>query len=261
MSRISEIRKTVSDTVTDQKPVFAAVGVTDLAVEKAREARARAAKARADLDQARADLHFATVQSKLQGAAKERAAKLQAAANEFQATATARATKAGEQAQDFPGLVVHRGLEFAGKAEESYKGFASRGEKLVKRIRTQKATQDLMAQAQNTVALGKGAVTTVRKAAAEFERTAKATLTTGRHQTTKAVDTIAESVADEAKFARSEITEAAVHTRTSAKRTATTARKGTARSVSSAKGVATSAEKTVQASAKAAKTASKKVGD
>lgn len=243
MSRISEIRKTVSDTVTDQKPVFAAVGVTDLAVEKAREARARAAKARADLDKARADLHFATVQSKLQAAAKERAA------------------KAGEQAQDFPGLVLHRGLEIAGKAEESYKGLAGRGEKLVKRIRTQKATQDLMAQAKNTVALGKGAVTTVRKAATDFERTAKATLTTGRHETTKAVDAIAESVADEAKFARSEITEAAVHTRTSAKRTATTARKGAARSVSSAKGVATSAEETVKASAKAAKTASKKVGD
>ena len=62
---------------------------------------------------------------------------------------------------------------------------------------------------------GKGPV---RQYVADFERTAKATLTTGHHETTKAVDAIAESVSDEAQFARSEITEAAVHTRTSASR-------------------------------------------
>ena len=37
-------------------------------------------------------------------------------------------------------------------------------------MRSQKATKDLVAQAETTVALGKGAVTTVRKAATDIER-------------------------------------------------------------------------------------------
>jgi len=46
MTLAHDIRKTVTDTT----PVFAAVGATDLAVEKVRVARDRAIAASADLD-------------------------------------------------------------------------------------------------------------------------------------------------------------------------------------------------------------------
>ena len=142
MALVADIKKTVTDTT----PVFAAVGAADLAVEKVRQARLRATAARAEI----------TVEK-------------------IQTKALQRATEATEQAQHVPALALNRTLELAGKAAESYGDFAARGEKLVKRVRNQKATKDLVAQAETTVALGKGAVTTVRKAAVDIERSAKAT--------------------------------------------------------------------------------------
>ena len=107
-------------------------------------------------------------------------------------------TEAAEQAQELPALALNRGLEIAGKAQETYETVAARGEKLVKRVRTQKSTKDLLAQAEATFALGKGAVTTVRKSATDIQRSAKATLTTGRKEAAVAADAIADSVVDEA---------------------------------------------------------------
>ena len=65
-------------------------------------------------------------------------------------------------------------------AQKTYDDLAVRGEKLVKRVRTQKATQDLVGQAKATLALGKGLVTQARQSVTEVERSAKATLTTTR---------------------------------------------------------------------------------
>ena len=113
-----------------------------------------------------------------------------------------------------PTLAFNRTLEIAGKAQESYDDLAERGEKLVKRLRTQKATQDLIAQAETTVRLGKGAVTTARKAAAETQRAARATLTTGRHEAAAAVETVAESVQDEAATSAKAVRKSAAGTRT-----------------------------------------------
>ena len=159
MTLVTEIRKTV----TDNSAVDVAVGVTDLAVEKVRDARDRAAAAR---------VHFSPSPT----------------------SPSSRARVAG-QAQQVPTLAFNRTLEIAGKAQESYDDLAERGQKLVKRLRSQKSTQDLLAQAGTTVRLGKGAVTTARKAAAETQRAASATLTTGRHEAAAAVETVAESVA------------------------------------------------------------------
>jgi len=64
MTLVNDIRNTVTDT----KPVFAAVGVTDLAVEKVRAARDRALAARADLDVSALQDKAA----KLQGKAKDK---------------------------------------------------------------------------------------------------------------------------------------------------------------------------------------------
>jgi hypothetical protein len=228
MALVADIRKTVIDTT----PVFAVVGLTDLAVEKVRDARLKATAVRIDLDPA-------TLQSKAQ----------------------ARVTEAAEQAQELPALALNRGLEIAGKAQETYETVAARGEKLVKRVRTQKSTKDLLAQAEATFALGKGAVTTVRKSATEIQRSAKATLTTGRKEAAVAADAIADSIVVEATEAGTAVKQSATRTRTAAKRTATTTKKAAAKSTSATKGATTSAKKTATATQKAATTAATKVGD
>ena len=161
MTLVKEIRKTVTDTT----PVYAAVGVTDLAVERLREARARAAAARPDLN-----------------------------VSHMQDRAVKRIEKVTEQALHMPAQVRDQTVEAADKAQHTYTELAVRGEKLVQRLRSQKATQDLLAQADNTVSLGKGAVTTVRKAAVDTRRAAKATLTTSRKEAEVVLEAVASSV-------------------------------------------------------------------
>ena len=117
MNLVDEIRGTAST------PVYAVVGITDLAVETAR-------KARADLEPA---------------ALQERVLRLQ--------TRAQRETVAA----------VSRSLETAGRAEERYDELAQRGRRLVQRVRRQRATQDLIAQGKVTLSRGKAAVTTVRR--------------------------------------------------------------------------------------------------
>jgi len=132
MTLVKDIRKTVTDT----NPVFAAVGVTDLAIEKLRDARARG------------ELTPSALQDK----------------------AVKGIEKVTEQVQQIPADVRSQSVEAADKAQQTYADLAVRGHKLVTRLRNQKSTQDLIAQAGSTVSLGKGAVTTVRHAATETER-------------------------------------------------------------------------------------------
>jgi hypothetical protein len=220
MALVADIRKNLIDTT----PVLAAVGLTDLAVEKVRDARVKGASARVDVD----------------------AAKLQTAP---------------DQGKDLPALALNRSLGLADTARKQYESYATRGEKLVTRVRTQKATTDLIAQAEATFALGKGAVTTARKSATDLQRSAKATLTTGRRQTVVAADVISDSVVDEATDATATVAKAATRTRTAAKRTATTTRKSATASKSATKRAVTGARKTAAAGKKAGTTAAAKVGD
>jgi hypothetical protein len=235
MTLVKDIRKTVTDTT----PVYAAVGVTDLAVEKVREIRAAAIAARVRAEAVRSSLDVTALQGE----------------------AVKRAEKVAEQAQQLPALALNQTLEVAGRAQETYAELAARGEKLVKRLRTQKATQDLLAQAGNTVSLGKGAVTTVRKAAVDTQRAAKATLTTGRREAEVVVDAVSKSVKGEVKATTGTVKKSAVATRTSAKRTATTAKKSTASAQRATKSAATSATKTATAAVEAVEVATPKVGD
>jgi hypothetical protein len=224
MTLVNDFRKTVTDTT----PVYAAVGVTDLAVEMLRDASTRAAALRVDLD-------ITALPSK--------------AVNLLE--------KAAEQAQQFPAAARTQTLEVFGKARETYSDLAVRGEKLVNRIRNQKSTQDLFAQAGSTLNLGKGAVTTVRKAANDTQRAAKVTLATGRRE----AGSFAASVQDDVKATGRKASKAAAATRDSAKGVATTAQKGTESAKSATKGVSTSARKTATSASAAAKTATPKVGD
>ncbi|NYG07148.1 hypothetical protein BJ986_001635 [Phycicoccus badiiscoriae] len=232
MALVADIRKTV----TDSTPVFAAVGLADLAVEKVRDARV---KATVKASNVRGELDPSALQTKAQ----------------------VRVTEVAGQAQELPALALNRSLELAGKAQETYESAAARGEKLVKRVRTQKATKDLVSQAEATFALGKGAVTTVRKSATEIQRSAKATLTTGRKEVARAADAIADSVVDEATQTGTAVKTSATRTRTAAKRTTTTTKKTAAKSATATKRATTSAKKTAAATQKAATTAASKVGD
>jgi heparin binding hemagglutinin HbhA len=239
MTLVKEIRKTVTDTT----PVFAAVGVTDLAVEMMRDARLRVAAARADLDV-----------NALQDKALDRAIALQG-------KAVKRAEKVAEQAQHMPAQALSQTLEAAGKAQQTYAELAVRGHKLVKRLRNQKSTKDLFAQAGSTVTLGKGAVTTVRKAAVDTERAAMATLTTGRHEAESVIEAVVSFVRPEAKAVSTTVRKSVKAPRIPVKRTAATAKKSTTSVRRATKSVATSAAKTATAAATAAKAATPKIGD
>lgn len=154
------------------------------------------------------------------------------------------------------------------EAQNYYNDLTKRGEDLVTRIREQKATQDLVDQAESTVSLGKGAVTTVRNAVADVERSAKSTLTIGRKEAAKAADAVADSadaVADsvdvDTEKAKKAVSGSAKRTTSAAKGTSTTTKKAATRTRTAAKSTATSAKKTAAKSTKAAEKATEKVGD
>jgi heparin binding hemagglutinin HbhA len=237
MSVIEDIKNTV-----DATPFFAAVGATDLAVEKVREARVRADKARADLvvraEKTRTELSTDLAPANVQ----------------------ARATKAVDDAMEIPALALNQTMIFGGKLTEAYDELAARGHKLVKRIQNQKATKDLVAQADVTVAQVKGAVTSARKATADIERSAKATITTARKEAAKVVTIVGGSVVEETKVVEAEVTKSAKRTRTAAKRTSTTTKNATKKATTSAKGATTSVRKTAAAVEKATEKAADKVG-
>ncbi len=230
MALVTDLKKTV----TDATPVFAAVGVTDLAVEKVRDARAQALAARKTVT---------AVDPK--GLGQE---------------LTVQAEKAAKQVQDLPAHLLNRSLEIAGKAQEQYGAFAARGEKLVDRIRTQKATTDLLGQVDQTVAVSKGAVTTVRKAVASTQQSARATFTTGRKEAAKTADTVRATLEKDVDATSAQVKDSAKRTRTAAKRTSTTARKGAAASTSRAKASTTTARKTATRARKATAAGAEKVG-
>jgi DNA-binding protein HU-beta len=150
-------------------------------------------------------------------------------------------------------------------AQAYYADLAKRGEALVTRIRNQKATKDLVGQAESTVALGKGAVTTVKKAVADVERSAKATLTIGRKEAAKAADAVVDSVDVDVKVdtakAKKAVSTSAKRTTTAAKRTSTTTKKAAARTRTATKSTATAAKTTAAKTAAAADKAADKVGD
>jgi heparin binding hemagglutinin HbhA len=219
--------KDIRNSLTDTTPVYAAVGATDLAVERLREARTRAAAVRLDLD-----------------------------VKVIQDRAVKRFEKATEQAQQIPAQVRSQSHEAADKARQTYSGLAVRGEKLVKRIRNQKSTKDLFAQAGSTVSIGKGAVTTVRKAAHDSQRAARVTLATGRRE----AGSVAASVQHDVKATGRSAGKSGATAQAAAEDTVTTVKKSAASTERATRSVAASARKTATTAATAAKTATPKVG-
>jgi heparin binding hemagglutinin HbhA len=216
----------------DPTPLFAVVGVTDLAVERVRAAAAGATAMQAQFE-ARVNAVQADVEKRV---------------NEFDPK-TLQA-----QVQDVPNKAAAFALTTASRviaeAETTYEGLAARGKNLVDRVRSQAATQDLLDQAGSTISRGRAAVTVARKAADDTSSALLGTITTGRRQAGTFVTETEESAEVAAK-----------RTRTSARKTTTTARKKAAATESAAKGARTSARKTATKAGAASRAAAKKVGD
>jgi heparin binding hemagglutinin HbhA len=128
--------------ITRSKPFYAVAGVTDAAVKSLREVPAKLPTVRIE----RKDVE-------------------KAVAN-LQAEAVAFPSKAQSTAVGLAGEVV-------GRADSVYTDLVVRGRSVVTRIRRQKASQDLSAQAATTVRRTKATSTSAQNTAGETTRTAK----------------------------------------------------------------------------------------
>ncbi|MFP5333828.1 MAG: hypothetical protein ACLGIV_00790 [Actinomycetes bacterium] len=189
---------------------YAVVGATDLVVERVRQAQARAAALRPELE----------------------------------------VKKVSGRVQQAPTVAVTKGLEAAGRVEETYGELSARGKKLVERIRKQRATQDLLAQGKVAVSRTRAAVTTIRRSASDVETAAKATATTAKREATAGAEEVSATTRKRA-----------AGTKTAAKRTTSTAKKRAAATKTAAKAAATSVEKTAEKAQQATTAAAEKVGD
>lgn len=167
----------VRKTLTDPTPLYAAVGVADLAVSSAKTAsdeavervNARFSDVTGRVNGLRAELEPKTVSTKVQGFAKDTVAQVRAV----------------------PAGLAERGQSLSTQAEKSYTDFSKRGEKVVTDLRKQqdKATQQLVAQ-------GKDAVDNARKAADDTQARARRTVLLGRKEAASVVADAADKVED-----------------------------------------------------------------
>lgn len=226
---------------TDPTPVYAAVGLSDIVVERLRDLGEQALKLGQETGR---QLRPENVANNIREAADDLNNQVSKLLHELTS-----------QVQTAPETVAGEAGEQLVKLEKNYQDLAERGEKLVERIRGQQATQELVHQVGGVVKQGKGLLTTARKGAKNTQSAAKATITTGRRQ---AADAVADVVygEDVAVVPASE----AAPARTSTTRS-TTARKSTARKSTAAKSTAarkTAAKSTSAKSTTAAKSSTAK---
>jgi heparin binding hemagglutinin HbhA len=227
MSVMTDLRKSVSTST----PVYAVVGVTDLAVQKVREMQDRATKARAVLEQRGVQL------------------RAEFGVKQLPATVQSKAQEAQVRAQHLPTEALTKVLEAAGRAEETYEDLGTRGKKLIDRIAGQAATKDLLNQGKLTISRGKAVVTTARRGSKDTQTAAKAAVTTARRET-------AEVVGDTQKTVATRTT----GTKRAVKRTTTTATKRAVRTKRVARATTTGARKTAQAASRSTQAGAAKVG-
>ena len=265
MSRIAEIRKTV----TESTPVLAVVGATDVVVERVRTTTSTAA-ARAEKVQAGLEEALTTYQVELRKGlevAQAEVGKTVAAyqigldPQRVQAKVVETVRHVPAAVQQVPALAVSRALEVAGQVETGYAGLAERGKQLVERVRRQKPTQELVEQGKATLTRTRAAVTTARKAVDDTTAAARSAVVIGRREAGETAAAVEQTV--EASVAQTEkvVAERTSGTRAAARRTTSTARKGTAATKKAAKAAATSASTTAEKAEKAAESAAEKVGD
>jgi len=162
--------------------------------------------------------------------------------------------------QQVPALAVSRVLDVAGQVETRYEGLAERGKVLVERVRTQKATQDLMAQGRATLSRTRAAVTTARRAVDDTTSAARSTVSVGRKEIRETAGAVGKQVEQSVAATEKVVAQRTSGTRSAAKRTVTTARQTAGQTRSTAKGAATSARRTAEKAEKAAGAGAGKVG-
>jgi len=156
----------IKKTLTDPTPLYVAAGAGDLAVEKIREVPSRLAALR----DRRGD--FKVEPKAVQDLVQERLADLQVEVKRLPERANA---------------VVTDGMA---QASKTYSELAERGKTVVDRIRSQKATQELIEQAEATVARARAARQTATAGAKGTGRAVKKTAT----EAAKTVDAASEAV-------------------------------------------------------------------
>lgn len=222
MATTADMRKTLTEAY--MTPAYVAVGLTDVAVERMREANL--------LDP-----------------------------TQFRKELSAQAEKAVKQVQEAPSMFFDRGRKLAEQAQAEVDELAERGEHVVDRIINQQATKDLRAQVDNTVSITKGAMTTARNAVLESERAAVETIKTGVSEAEGVALKLAETARGDAEVARRSVRDASVRTRAAATRTRKVTEAGAKSTSSRAKATATSARKSAAKASNAASAAADKVGD
>jgi hypothetical protein len=154
---------------TRTSPLYVIAGAGDLAVEKFRAVSDDVTSRVAKLDQK-------TLQSTLQTELTKRQAEL---SKRLEALA-ADAKTVPAKLRELPAVAQAGLTTVLGQAEETYDDLGVRGKEIVTRIRKQKATEDLVAQAKTTVSKAKATRTTARKTADSASRNVKATATSAR---------------------------------------------------------------------------------
>jgi heparin binding hemagglutinin HbhA len=152
-------------TRTPVTPLYVIAGAGDLAVEKFRAVGEDVTARIAKLDQK-------ALQTELTKAQSELSKRLDAL--------VADAKTAPAKLRELPAVAQAGFTTVLGQAEETYEDLAGRGKDLVERIRSQKATEDLVTQAKTTVSKAKATRTTAKKTADTASRNVKATATSAR---------------------------------------------------------------------------------
>ncbi len=152
-------------TRTPVTPLYALAGAGDLAVEKFRAVSDDVTARFAKLDQKALQTELTKAQSEF--------------SKRFEAI-VADARTAPAKLRELPATAQAGFTTVLGQAEETYEDLAGRGKDLVERIRSQKATEDLVTQAKTTVSKAKATRTTAKKTADSATRNVKATATSAR---------------------------------------------------------------------------------
>lgn len=156
MPSTAELRKTYTDfakTLTGTKPFYAVAGVGDLAVEKVKNLRPTAED------------------SSVKDLPKQLTDKLTELPKDVR--------KLGDKLTDRVDTQVKA-------ADERFERLAKRGEEIVKRVRTQKSTQDLVDQAKATIGKARNVRGTATEGAKKTTTAAKSTVTSARKTATRA---------------------------------------------------------------------------
>jgi heparin binding hemagglutinin HbhA len=248
------------------KPVYAYVGVTDLAVEVVRdlvtETQTRIAGVQKDVTARVADVQKTAGDPK---ALRERAttvvsARVDALAKDAKARREAIESRVAElqaEAKAYPGKVQKLVDDNVSQATDTYAGLVKRGETLVGRERRQQSTRATAASAKTTVAKAKTTTTQAKKAVDAETTATKRTATARKTAAKKSTAKKSTSKTAAAKSTTSAATKSAAKKAPARKAPA----KATTTAQSSAKATATAAKKTASNAAQAATEAAEKVGD